>query len=213
MDRTFIAHPATKNERTPIVVIAMHLWGVDEPMRAAARRFAEHGIAAIVPDLYANFDAPDGDGVTDHTVFLPLARSLVTEQVDMKLAAGRDHMRTLYPKAKTAIAGFCMGGVMATFRSTSRYDYDAAAVWYGLSKEIDASDVTIPIVASYGSLDRGIPVADVLSFEQSLRTPHDIKVYDGADHAFGDEARAAYHRDATEDTWQRTLLFLKRYLL
>ena len=49
----FFAAPQTEREETPAVVLAMHLWGVDASMRAAAERFARAGFVTLVPDLCA----------------------------------------------------------------------------------------------------------------------------------------------------------------
>jgi carboxymethylenebutenolidase len=101
-----------------------------------------------------------------------------------------------------------------TLRRTIGYSeiFDAAATWYGAIRSTDASAVDIPIVASYGAEDRGIPVDEIESFRSHLRVPSDIKIYPGAGHAFCDDTRPGSDAAACEDSWQRAIAFLKRHL-
>lgn len=211
MDRTFYAAPQAIHEATPSIVIAMHLWGVDENMRDAARRFADAGFAAIVPDLYARWDVPDGDGATDHTQFVPFARNLSAETVEPDIRSAARTLRQRFPKTKIAIAGFCMGGVMALRRCAGHSDvFSAAAVWYGaIPAEADPARVDIPIVASYGALDTGIPVESVESFAAGLQVTNDVRIYPGAGHAFCDDRRASFEPVAAGDSWERAIRFLR----
>lgn len=208
--RAYYAAPRHLQSETPCVVLAMHLFGIDANQRETARRFASCGFAAVVPDLYARFDAPDGDGSSDHHAFLPFARGLSAETVDPDIAAAACWLRARVPGTKMAIAGFCMGGVVAMRRSVGYAGtFDAVAAWYGLSPDVDPANVDIPIVASYGADDAGIPVARVEAFRSGLRVRNDVKIYPRAGHAFCDSTRAAYEPVAAEDSWQRTLAFLR----
>lgn len=207
--RAYFAAPRDLSPATPGIVLAMHLWGLDRGTREAARRFAAAGFATIAPDLYARVDAPDGDEVDDHRAFVPLARGLTLETVDPDIRAAAGWLRARLPAAKLAIAGFCMGGVIAMYRTVGYTDlFSAAAVWYGLHPRIEAADVEIPLVASYGADDAGIPVASVERFRDALRVPHDVVIYPGAGHGFADQ-REAYHAQAAEDAWRRTVDFLR----
>jgi carboxymethylenebutenolidase len=212
MDRSFYAEPEQTRDGTPSIVLAMHLWGVDADTRQAAERFAAEGFAVEVPDLYAQFDAPSGDGATDYTQFLPFAKSLTTESIDVALLAAAGRLKDRFQKTKIAIAGFCMGGRIALHRTTGYSDtFSAAAIWYG-AIEVDPQSVELPVVASYGADDAGIPVETVTAFEHGLHVPHDIQIYANAGHAFCDSTRAAYEPSAAQDSWRRTVNFLKAHL-
>jgi carboxymethylenebutenolidase len=212
-DRSFFAEPKNVDAATPAVVIAMHVWGVDADMRAAAQRFADNGYLAAVPDLYAGFDdVPDGDCETDYTLFMPFAKQLQPDQVDAALRAAHDRLRER-SKGKIAVAGFCMGGRIALARTTQPYAalFSAAAIWYG-QITIEAEAVVMPIVGSYASEDTGIPQAGVSEFQSKLRVPNDIVVYPDVKHAFADATRSVYDESAAEDSWRRTLDFLGQHL-
>jgi len=149
----------------------MHLGGVNSEQRNTARRFAKCGFAIIVPNLYARFDAPDADVVgTDAARFVPLARSLSPATVEPDIAAATGWIKERFPQSKTAIAGFCMGGTMALVRTQGRSaTFAAAAVWYGSLSGIDAAKVDVPIVASFGEKDSGIPLDAIEAFRAGRR--------------------------------------------
>jgi carboxymethylenebutenolidase len=212
--RAYAALPESLEPTTPSVVMIMHIWGVDAGMRAVAHSFADEGFAIIVPDLYARFgDVPDGDATSDHTIFRPLREQLTTESVDADTRPCVAWLRERYATSKTAIAGFCMGGTIASYRTVGYTDlYSAAALWYGLSSDIDPAKVEIPIVASYGADDTSYPVDVVENFRDKLTVANDFKIYPNAGHAFFDQTRKNYEPNAAEDSLKRTLSFLNAHL-
>lgn len=209
----YTALPENAGPATPSIVLAMHVWGVDENMRVCARHFAEAGFAAVVPDLYEGMDAPDGDGQTDFRKFVPFAQKLTFELVDPKIRAGAQWLRERLPQTATAVAGFCMGGIMALKRAHGYSDvFRAAAVWYGALNGVDGAEIDIPIVASFGADDTGIPPESVERFTAALHVPHDVKIYPNAGHAFCDDQRESYEPNAARDSWARAVTFLREHL-
>lgn len=215
LNPAYYAGPRDADYGTPSIVMAMHLYGVDSEQRDVARRLAKAGFATIIPDLYAQFDAPKGDGASDPQVFIPYAKKLEPRAIDVDLRAAAGLIRQRFPKSKTAILGFCMGGMMA-LRRTSGYSgvFSAAAVWYGaIPPDLDPAKVDIPIVASYGADDPGIPAESVEKFRAGLRVLNDIVIYPNAGHAFFDHTRSSYEPKAAEDSWRRAVDFLKSCLI
>ena len=107
-----------------------------------------------------------------------------------------------------------MGGTMATYRIVGYTDlYSAAVVWYGLSDDVDPAKAEIPIVASYGANDTGIPVQKVEAFRDKLPVENDFKIYPNAGHAFFDETRQRFEQNSAEDSWQRVLSFLRKHIV
>jgi carboxymethylenebutenolidase len=211
--RAYYAAPRDADAQTPSVVLAMHLTGVDAQQRDTARRFAVEGFATVVPDLYGRFSAPDGDVEGDHRAFLPFAKRLTFETVDPDLRAAAAWIHAKHSRARPAIAGFCMGGAMAVRRAHGYADvFSGAAIWYGRVNDVDPATVDIPLVASFGSADHGIPLESVRAFASGLTVPNDVKIYDGAAHAFCDQRGDAYDEAAAEDSWRRSIAFLRSHL-
>lgn len=209
----YLAQPANAGPDTPGVVIAMHIWGVDESMRDTARRFAKSGFAAIVPDLYGRANPPDGNSTSDYKVFAPFAQGLKADRVDGDLRAAAERLRELHPQGKVGVTGFCMGGAIALRQAVSNGDVFAADVaWYGKVADLDPKNIHIPIGGNYGGKDTGIPAEGVRAFADALTVPHDIVVYPEAGHAFFDHTRSSWVQSAAEDAWKRTIAFFTKYL-
>ncbi len=209
----YAAWPASAGLGTPSVVVIMHIWGVDTSIRDVVRRYAKAGLAAIAPDLYARFAAPNGDAATDYTLFVPYAKRLEREVWlgDVRVAA--QWLAAKFPGTKTAMTGFCMGGKLALVAAVEEGQlFAVVAPFYGAVADIDPKTIHIPVCGSYGGRDTGIPAADVRAFAAALTVPNDIKIYDEAGHAFFDDQRASYVASAADDAWTRTLACFSKYL-
>ncbi|HLI94699.1 MAG TPA: dienelactone hydrolase family protein [Candidatus Baltobacteraceae bacterium] len=209
----YAAQPRTARADTPGVVVVMHVWGIDEPIRDVVRRFAKAGFAAIAPDLYWRSRAPGGDGETDYEKFKPHREKLQDAQVDSDLRAAALWLKAAHPQGKVAVAGFCMGGAIALRQAIDNDDvFGAGVVWYGRVSGIDAARIRMPICGSYGEKDSSIPPDTVRAFRKVLRAPNDIAIYPTSGHAFFDHTRASYVPVAAEDSWRRAIAFFTKYL-
>jgi carboxymethylenebutenolidase len=213
------------------IVLVQAIWGVDAQLRDTARRLAKEGYRVIAPDLYSGLDAPSGDASSDIAAFRPIAGKLADDSVDADLSAGALWLRAQAGRdIPLGVMGFCMGGAI-TLRQTvdKAHLYSAASVFYGKVRygttgdngEITpialsyAADIGPPLAGSYGARDTSIKPEDVRTLAShlaELRKPHDIKVYDGAGHAFFDDTRDSYVAAAAGDAWARTLAWFKKYL-
>ncbi len=209
----YAAWPAGAGPGTPSVVVVMHVWGVDTSIRDCVRRLAKAGFAAIAPDLYARFGAPNGDGASDFTIFRPFSARLDRSQYDGDLRAAAELLAKKFPGTKTGIMGFCMGGRVALLAAQDNGSFFAAvAPFYGPLKDVDPKALTVPVCGSYGARDTSIPADDVRAFAASLTVPNDVRIYDEAAHAFFDDQRPSYVASAAADAWARTIAFFTKYL-
>lgn len=211
--RAYAAWPKGAGAHTPSVVVVMHVWGVDTSIREVVRRLAKAGFAAVSPDLYARFGAPSGDGVTDSSVFRPFRTRLDRAQYEGDIRAAVDWLAQKFAGTKTAIMGFCMGGHMALLAAIDDADrFAAVCPCYGSVEGVDPGAIRMPLCGSYGARDTSIPADGVRAFAAGLKVPHDVKIYDGAGHAFFDDTRPSYDESAAEDAWKRIIAFFNRYL-
>jgi carboxymethylenebutenolidase len=81
----------------------------------------------------------------------------------------------------------------------------------------DPNDVQViysPVLGNFGADDHGVTPVDVRAFEKVLKNMQhrvDIKIYDGAGHAFENPASgSAYRPEAAADAWMRTIDFLNK---
>ena len=209
----YAAWPATAGPRTPSVVVIMHLWGVDESIRDFVRRLAKAGFASIAPDLYARFGAPNGDGVTDYTIFRPYATRLERDVWLGDVRAAAQWLAQKFPGTQIAITGFCMGGKLALIAAINEGElFSVVAPFYGDVAGLDPTAIHIPFCGSYGERDTGIPAESVRAFAAALTVPNDVRVYDEAGHAFFDDQRKSYVASAASDAWTRTIACFNTYL-
>jgi len=73
-----------------------------------------------------------------------------------------------------------------------------------------------PVQGNFGADDQGIPATDVRAFEAAMKAvgkPTDIKIYDGAGHAFQNpNNKQGYRAEAAADAAQRISAFSQKYL-
>jgi acetyl esterase/lipase len=78
----------------------------------------------------------------------------------------------------------------------------------------ELASIDAPVLGNFGVLDRSIPVARVRAFEAAMRglgKSVDIKLYEGAGHAFENpDNKRGYRPEAAADASLRTLDFLAR---
>lgn len=76
----------------------------------------------------------------------------------------------------------------------------------------ELQNINTAVLGNFGAQDRSIPVSRVRAFERAmnaLRKSVDIKLYDGAGHAFENPFNErGYRQEAAADAWLRTLAFL-----
>ena len=71
------------------------------------------------------------------------------------------------------------------------------------------------MLAVYGELDGGIPLAQVQAIESALAEAGknaEVRVYAGAGHAFLNPDHGAYHEASAKDAWARAVALFKTNL-
>lgn len=206
----YAAYPKNLRADTPGITIAMHIWGVDSQIRDTVRRYAKLGFSCIAPDLYSRMNAPSGDDSTDVDTFRPFAAQLQRKQYGGDMRAAGLHLLAKSPQCKLGVTGFCMGGHLALIQALDNSDvFDGVAPFYGAVKDIDPTEIHIPVCGSYGEKDHSIPADDVRTWRSQLRVANDVRIYPTAAHAFFDDTRSSYVASAADDAWKRTIAFFK----
>ena len=218
--RVYLDTPAGKTA-APGVVVIMHGPGLDRFIEDRVENLAQHGYAAIAPDLYHR-QPPDGD---------MMAR--IGRLKDPEIVADVDATVMYFRRVKdirvqdVGVLGFCMGGRI-TYMLTGALPgmWKLGGVFYGgniMKSWGDAptpfdltENIACPLVGFFGKDDTNPSPADVARIDAELTRygkPHEFHMYEGAGHAFLNFTNAERYRPApAEDAWQKMLAFLDRHL-
>jgi carboxymethylenebutenolidase len=198
----------------PGVIVIQEWWGLVDHIKDVCDRFAAEGFVALAPDMYHGKSAksPDEAG--------KLMMALRIDEAERDLSAAVDYLETQDSTTsnKVGVVGFCMGGALALYAASKNSKIGACVVFYGIHPKVkpDLPNLEAPVLGNYGEKDHSVPPAVVHDLEQQLKDlgkQVDMKIYEGADHAFFNDTRAeVYDAEASADAWQRTLAFLREHL-
>jgi len=198
----------------PALVVIQEWWGLTDWIKEQARKFAEQGFVALAPDLYRGEVARDPDTAHELSRGMPQDRAVR----DLKAAFDFLSARSDVNKDKIASVGWCMGGGLSLQLAIHEPRLAACIVNYG-SMPTDAEDIRriqAPILGNFGADDHGIRPAAVHAFEKAVKAAGksiDVKIYEGAGHAFENpNNKAGYRAEAAAHAWKRIIEFLNAKL-
>ena len=215
-DRTTRGYLATPEGDGPWpgVVVIQEWWGLNDNIRDMADRFAREGFVALAPDLYYGQTATEPDNARklamamEYPDALKVIQAAVNYLIDLNVVA---------PK-QVGVVGFCMGGGLAWHGAAKLEGIGAAVPCYGGGPDLtseEAAAIRVPILAIYGELDQGVS-PEVAQRRAALMAaagaPHEMVIYEGAQHAFMNDNRPAYHPEAAEAAWGRILAHFRENL-
>lgn len=113
------------------------------------------------------------------------------------------------------ITGFCLGGGLS-YQLATEYPFKATIPFYGANpKPLEAvAKINGPVFGIYAGEDTRI-TSGVPTLVESMivhKKTFQLKIYQGTQHAFFNETRPVYDKDAAEDAWSLALAFFNKYL-
>ena len=217
--RTWVVYPERK-DKAGVVLVIHEVYGLSDWIRSVADALAREGFIAVAPDLISGL-GPNGGGtesVAGRDDVVKLVRGLTPQDASARLDAVRAWALAL-PAAngKIATIGFCWGGARSFAYAASQPQLNAAVVYYGTSPEAaELARIGSPVLGHYGGDDARVN-ATILPAQEEMRRlgkhyePH---IYAGAGHGFlrQQEDREGANRTASEQSWPRTISFLREHL-
>lgn len=199
-----------EGERKGGIVILQEIFGVTDQLKGVASRYSKLGYEVAIPAL---FDRQSKNAV------IPFAEA--PKGRDLMLAADLDETMMDVDAAvqalkgnggKVGVIGFCWGGGLA-IRAAQILDIAAAVPFYGTRlPSYQIAPLKAPVMAHFGSEDSHVP-PEMLKEAQEFWPDMDVHVYEGAGHAFANDARPAdYVKDAAEAAHARTAEFLAQHV-
>ena len=194
-------------------IIAIHeWWGLTPWVKSQAANLAKDGYVVLALDLY------HGKVTSVPSQARKLRRALPLDQAIGEMRAAFDYLAArpdVDPKHIGSL-GWSMGGALALQLAIHEPRLAACVVNYGAlpTKPADIEKVNARILGIFGALDRGISPNKVRTFQKHMNAVKklvEIKIYDGAGHAFENPGNMHRFRpNAAADAWLRTLAFLNQ---
>ena len=194
----------------PAVIVIHEWWGLNDWVKEQAAKLAAEGYAALAVDLYRGKVAKTPDEAHEIMRGVPEDRAKRDLHAAFAFLASQPNVK----KDRIGAIGWCMGGGYSLDIALEEPTLAADVINYGhLATDPEAlKKINAPILGIFGAQDRGIPVADVRKFQETLEhlgKKVEIKIYDDAGHAFENPNNQAGYRSAdAADAAKRTADFL-----
>lgn len=204
----------------PAVLVYQEAFGVNDYVRSEVRRLAEHGYAALAPDLFRGDVYGYGEG--DRPAMYARLQSLSDEGLlaDVRAAAAFLDARPEVARRAYGAVGFCMGGRLAVLSAIALGEKIAAAASFyggGIAPEQPRffaplrerlGEVKAALLLVYGADDEGIAPSEHARIAETLsahKKRYTLSVYPGAPHGFASRDRESYRPAQAEAAWGETL--------
>ena len=198
------------------VLLFHEWWGLNNNIRETAEKLHQAtGDGVIAVDLYGGKVAttPQQASSLVQSVREDAALQQIHETVDAVL---QGHVLG-DSVTKIGTMGYCFGGGYSLETALADDDAVKACVMYYGHPELDLTRLNrlnAPLLGFFGSQDKGITPKLVDKFKTALkedRKHFHIYSYD-TPHAFANPSNPHYNKEATEDSWKKTVAFFRREL-
>jgi len=208
------AQAAPASTTLPALLVIQEWWGLNDNIRAMARRFAGEGYTVLAVDLYEGKVATTPDAAM---AAMQAAMAKPARLMD-NLKQAHAFLATQAKATKIGVVGWCFGGGWSLETALGIPDgIDAAVMYYGRTqtdpKALGA--LQAPLLGLFGGKDQGIPVDGVRAMEAELGKLGKnamIVVYPDADHAFANPTGVHYLAGPAADAWAKTIEFFAKHL-
>lgn len=207
----YIAQPT--GEPKAGIVVLQEIFGVNAQIRSVADGFARAGYLVIVPALFdrARRDVELAYGPDEAKQGMQIVQRIPVDQTLADIAAAIQYLRE-HGARKVGVVGYCWGGTLA-WVSNTRLHPDATVSYYpgGIQNYIHER-FTCPAIFHFGLQDNHIPQSVVEQVRHEY-PGFSVFTYEGAGHAFSNNARPSYNPAAAKLAQQRTLAHFEEYLV
>jgi carboxymethylenebutenolidase len=211
--KSYLVWPETGGKH-PAIIVIHEWWGLNDWVQQQAQHFADQGYIALAVDLYRGQVATTPDDAHILMRGLPDDRGLRDLEAAFTYLSSRPDVE----RNKIGAIGWCMGGGWAIKFAEDQPKLAAFVVNYGSLPTDPAivAKIRAPMLGNFGAEDKGIPPEAVHAFEAKMKAAGksaDIKIYEGAGHAFQNPNNTeGYRKEATEDANKRIDTFFGKQL-
>ena len=207
-----------KNNTLPAVVMIHENKGLNDNIKNMANLLAKEGYVVLAVDLFNGEVTTDQKRASELTQNIRNISTIATE--NLKSAVTYLSSLTNVNSDKIASLGWCFGGqqsLQLALNSDKEHPLAATVIYYGrlVTEPQILSKIQWPVLGIFGDQDQSITVDSVKKFEDALNSngiPNEIYIYKGVGHAFANPSGDNYAPQETQDAWENTISFLKKYL-
>jgi len=223
----YLARPSAAGTY-PGVVVVHHMPGWDEPSIEIARKFAQHGYAAICPNLHFR----EGKATPEaNSASVREAGGMPDDRSMGDIDGAIKYLRALrYLNGKVGIIGYCSGGRQVYLAACTVKGIDAAVACYpggvgagnvGLTPRQPADpldftkDMSAPLLGIFGKDDKRPSPEHVAIIEARLKElgkTYEFHSYENAGHSIFATNRPDYRPVAAQEGWNRIFEWYGKYL-
>jgi carboxymethylenebutenolidase len=199
-------------DTTSGLIVIHEWWGLNEDIHAMTEQLAALGYTALAVDLY------DGQSATQVRDAFGLSTNLSSneERGLANLQQAYDYLEAEMGATKIGVIGWCLGGKWSLKTALMLpKEINATVIYYGslTDDQEKLSTLHMPIIGFVGTRDR--LHKEFIAFDEDMKKlgkNASVHIYEGARHAFANASGTVYEPVAAEDSWEKTVKFLKAYL-
>jgi carboxymethylenebutenolidase len=209
----FLAFPEGKGP-FPAIIVIHEWWGLNDWVKANAKKLADKGYLVLAVDLYRGQVATDVESAREVMRGLPEDRARRDLQAAFSYLVSRRDVQ----HDKIGSIGWCIGGGYSLQTALNVPELAACVINYGsLVTDPDIIDkINCPILGIFGGKDRGVSVKDVEAFKAAcIKAGKNIavQIYPNSGYAFMNEGNArGYNAADTKSAWEKTFAFFEHNL-
>jgi len=213
-----VSSSGNPNSKLPGVVMIHEWWGLNQNIKDMANLLAKQGFVVLAVDLYHGKVAESPERAME---LVQVARNNQSNSLaNLQAAVKYLSLLSNVDGSKISSIGWCFGGGQSLQLALNSQEHKLAAtiLYYGsplVTDKESLSKIEWPVLGIFGDKDQSIPIEEVNQFRSSLDQDgikNEIHVYNGVGHAFANPSGDNYAPQETEDAWQKTLSFLKKYV-
>jgi len=203
--------PTDVGEELPGILVIHDQWGLNDYVRAMARRLSGEGYAVLAVDLFEG-QTTDSAGQADVLVgqFLGDREAVLTN-----IGQARAWLEENGLPPRIATLGFGYGGEWALEAGLDAGDaIDAIVMFYGrvIGNTDELDTLSAPLLGIFAQQDNTIPLRDVTQFRSQLRdlgkSGSVVLIHPNVAHDFANPDSGAYDHDAAVENWNSAVDFL-----
>jgi len=200
----------------PGTIVLQEWWGLEDHIKDVCDRFAAEGFFALAPDLFRGETTDQPDEAEQKM----MAMSMDQAEKDMRGAVDHLAAQDGYEGQGVGSVGFCLGGGLAIWAATINPKVRAAVSYYYVMPhgKPDFSKVQAPVLGHFGTGDDFVSLDDAKALEKEISEASsnsvEFEFYEGQGHGFFNDTDrlGTYDKQAADQSWQRTVDFLRSNL-